>query len=33
MGVIGSSHILDTQVLGCDTGNRNTLRWLQSYVE
>ena len=29
----GSSHILDTQVLRSDTGNRNTLRWLQCYVD
>ena len=27
-----SSHILDSQVLGSDTGKTNTLRWLQGYV-
>ena len=33
LGVSGSSHILDTQVLGSDKGMRNTLRWLQGYVD
>jgi len=33
LSVIGSSHILDTQVLGFDTGKRNTLRWLQGSVD
>ena len=31
--VSGSSHILDTQVLRSDKGMRNTLRWLQGYVD
>jgi len=31
--VSGSSHISDTQVLGSDIGKRNTLRWLQGYVD
>ena len=29
----GSSHVLDTQILGSDTGKRNTLRWLKGYVD
>ena len=29
----GSSYILETQILGSDTGKRNALSWLQSHVD